>query len=177
MRDRTFAVPSRACLLGMRPIKSLGAAVPLFHPTESRCPSKITTRLESRENWPERRASRRSRTGGPLVQRLPTQARRWKYQRRTPPPEIRLLGTGLESEPLERCRRARGAHRASAPRQGGCADRTFSISFSPTASPRYGVRGRGGAGQHPGSAIPRAASASAGVFHLRVPLCRLRRTV
>ncbi len=167
MRDRTFAVPSRACLLRMRPIKFLGAAVPLFHPTESRCPNKITTRLESRENWPERRASRRSRIGGPLVRNLPAQTRR-KHQRRTPRSEIRLLGTGLETEPLGRCRGARGTCRAAASRQGGCADSSSGVSFNSTASARYGIRGRGG--QYPNAAIPCAAPASASVFHFPVPL-------
>src|SRR5581483_2906810 len=154
-----------------------GVTLPLPDPSESRCPNQITITPESKDKWPERRASRRSRTGDPPVQKLRAQTRRRKYQLRIPPPEFQLPGTGLEIEPLERCRRARGAYRASASRPGCCADRTFSIPFCPTASPRYGVRGRGGAGQHPGSTISRAASASAGVFHLRVPLCRLQRTV
>jgi len=161
-------------VLMRRPKTSLLAAVHCFILAESRCRNKTTIKLESRENWPERHVSRRSGIDGPLVQNLPARTRR-KHQRRTPSSEIRLLGTEREAESLERCRGARGACWPAASRQSVCADRSCGVSFSSTTQARYGIRGRGG--EHPNTAISRAASTSASVFHVPVPLRRLRRRV
>lgn len=142
---------------------------------ESPCPNQTTIKLESRENWPKRRASRRNRSDDPRIQLLPAQPRR-RHQRSPLSPEIRRpLGAALETCTVECSRRPPRTYRSVASRQDRCAGATLSISFSPTASPRYVLRRH--RDQCPDTSISRVVPGGTGVFHFSMPLRRLRRAV